>query len=112
MEAGSAAGRSSYAGQLYYFCSSSCHSKFNAHPEKFIDGKNASADGLAAASVSPPGRFTIHDSPFTIPHSPPPTLYTCPMHPEIERDQPGDCPICGMALELKTISADSTEDNS
>ena len=34
------------------------------------------------------------------------------MHPEIERDQPGDCPICGMALELKTISADSTEDNS
>ena len=34
------------------------------------------------------------------------------MHPEIERDRPGDCPICGMALELKTISADSTEDNS
>jgi Cu+-exporting ATPase len=34
------------------------------------------------------------------------------MHPEIERDQPGDCPICGMALEFKTISADSAEDNS
>ena len=34
------------------------------------------------------------------------------MHPEIERDRPGDCPICGMALELKTISADSAEDNS
>ena len=39
-------------------------------------------------------------------------IFTCPMHPEIERDQPGDCPICGMALELKTISADSAEDNS
>src|ERR1700687_5762761 len=24
--------------------------------------------------------------------------YTCPMHPEIVRDAPGDCPICGMAL--------------
>ncbi|MGZ8211093.1 MAG: copper-transporting P-type ATPase [Burkholderiales bacterium] len=26
------------------------------------------------------------------------TLYTCPMHPEIVRDAPGSCPICGMAL--------------
>lgn len=31
------------------------------------------------------------------------TLYTCPMHPEIVRDKPGSCPICGMALEPKTI---------
>ena len=28
-----------------------------------------------------------------------PTLYTCPMHPQIVRDRPGSCPICGMALE-------------
>jgi Cu+-exporting ATPase len=34
------------------------------------------------------------------------------MHPEIERDAPGDCPICGMALEPKTISAASPEDDS
>jgi len=33
------------------------------------------------------------------------TLYTCPMHPEIEQDHPGDCPKCGMALEPKTITA-------
>ncbi len=26
------------------------------------------------------------------------TKYTCPMHPEIVRDAPGDCPLCGMAL--------------
>ncbi|HSV62618.1 MAG TPA: copper-translocating P-type ATPase [Chthoniobacterales bacterium] len=39
-------------------------------------------------------------------------LYTCPMHPEIERDAPGDCPICGMALEPKTISAGVEEDDS
>jgi Cu+-exporting ATPase len=42
----------------------------------------------------------------------PGAIYTCPMHPEIERDRPGNCPICGMALEPKTVSADSTEDNS
>jgi len=32
-------------------------------------------------------------------------LYTCPMHPQIEQDHPGSCPICGMALELKTPAA-------
>ena len=31
--------------------------------------------------------------------------YTCPMHPEIVRDAPGTCPICGMALEPRTITA-------
>jgi len=36
--------------------------------------------------------------------------YTCPMHPEIVRLQPGNCPICGMALEPRTASA-SDEDN-
>jgi len=38
-------------------------------------------------------------------------IYTCPMHPQIERDQPGNCPICGMALELKTIVAGEPEEN-
>ncbi|MHA6853125.1 copper-transporting P-type ATPase [Ralstonia pseudosolanacearum] len=27
------------------------------------------------------------------------TIYTCPMHPEIRQDHPGNCPICGMTLE-------------
>lgn len=35
--------------------------------------------------------------------------YTCPMHPEIIRDSPGSCPICGMALELKTVSAEEAQ---
>jgi P-type Cu+ transporter len=34
--------------------------------------------------------------------------YTCPMHPEVVSDQPGDCPKCGMALELIAASAPST----
>ena len=36
-------------------------------------------------------------------------VYTCPMHPEIEKDKPGSCPKCGMALELKTLSSISTK---
>jgi Cu+-exporting ATPase len=39
------------------------------------------------------------------------TDWTCPMHPEIVRDAPGICPICGMALERRTVSADADEDN-
>jgi len=34
------------------------------------------------------------------------TIYTCPMHPEVQQDRPGDCPKCGMALELKTLTTD------
>ncbi|MEP6630322.1 MAG: copper-translocating P-type ATPase, partial [Lapillicoccus sp.] len=33
--------------------------------------------------------------------------WTCPMHPEIRRSGPGSCPICGMALEPVTVTADS-----
>ncbi len=40
-----------------------------------------------------------------------PALYTCPMHPEVEQDHPGDCPICGMALEPKTASAGADEED-
>jgi Cu+-exporting ATPase len=37
-------------------------------------------------------------------------IYTCPMHPEIERDRPGQCPKCGMTLEPKTIGAENEEE--
>jgi Cu+-exporting ATPase len=39
------------------------------------------------------------------------TIYTCPMHPQIEQDHPGDCPICGMALEPKAGTAGTPEDS-
>ena len=35
----------------------------------------------------------------------PRTEWTCPMHPQIVRDAPGSCPICGMALEPRTAGA-------
>ena len=40
-----------------------------------------------------------------------PIEYTCPMHPEIVRSQPGNCPICGMTLEPRTISAEAAAEN-
>lgn len=39
------------------------------------------------------------------------TVYTCPMHPEVEKDEPGACPICGMDLEPKYVTADVAEDD-
>ncbi|MEQ9640553.1 MAG: heavy metal translocating P-type ATPase [Alphaproteobacteria bacterium] len=66
-----------HRGKVFHFCSQRCHDKFVADPEHFLSGTHRHADKPA------PGG----------------TKYTCPMHPEIVRDQPGDCPICGMALE-------------
>jgi Cu+-exporting ATPase len=37
------------------------------------------------------------------------STYVCPMHPQIVRDAPGSCPICGMALEPRTVTAQDDE---
>ncbi|AWI85202.1 copper-translocating P-type ATPase [Alloyangia pacifica] len=72
-----------HGGQKVYFCSEVCQSKFEAEPEAYLGHRPA---------------------PEPMPEG---TKYTCPMHPEIIRDAPGDCPKCGMALEPMTPSADS-----
>ncbi len=36
-------------------------------------------------------------------------IYTCPMHPEVVRDEPGSCPICGMALEPRTVTLEEDD---
>src|SRR5215216_1986655 len=79
-----AAGSFEYQGKTYYFCSTHCLHRFRENPESF----------LTKAAAPPPIGIT----------RPQPTpkvaqKYTCPMHPEIVRDGPGSCPICGMALE-------------
>ncbi len=71
-----------YKGHEYYFCSDSCHGKFKADPEKYLTAQSAAAPAIKGAQ------------------------YTCPMHPEIIRDEPGSCPICGMALEPVMPSLD------
>ncbi|MBA5801023.1 heavy metal translocating P-type ATPase [Rhizobium changzhiense] len=63
-------------GEKFYFCSAACQAKFEADPAAYRDGRR------------PPAKPT-----------PKGTLYTCPMHPEVVSDRPGDCPKCGMALE-------------
>ena len=81
-----------HEGRSWYFCSAACLAKFAANPSAYLDkptatpapeAKTAAADGQAGA-----------------------TIYTCPMHPEIRQDHPGNCPICGMTLEPVMPSLD------
>jgi heavy metal translocating P-type ATPase len=74
-----------YDGRKFYFCSKSCAERFRQNPQQFI-GPGAQP-GHAAGQGHPP--VSAH----------PGAKYTCPMHPQIVRDGPGACPICGMALE-------------
>lgn len=39
-------------------------------------------------------------------------IYICPMHPEIRKESPGNCPICGMVLEPEAASAESNSKHS
>jgi Cu+-exporting ATPase len=76
-------------GTDFHFCSQRCHDKFVVDPEYYISGAHKEAD-----KDLPSG-----------------TLYTCPMHPEIVQEGPGDCPICGMALEPMGIPAEDAGPN-
>ncbi len=76
-----------HEGTDYYFCSSRCMDKFRANPQGYLTPKPEEA-----AHVPTEG-----------------TIYTCPMHPEIRRSSPGNCPICGMALEPMMPSLDEQE---
>ncbi len=66
-----------HEGRPYYFCSAKCQGKFAADPLQYL-APTAPVDTAPAAAG---------------------TIYTCPMHPEIRQDHPGNCPICGMTLE-------------
>jgi Cu+-exporting ATPase len=79
------AGKPTYehAGADYHFCSAGCRDKFAADPDHYLSGAHKKAE-----ENLPKG-----------------TLYTCPMHPEIIQEGPGECPLCGMALEPMGIPA-------
>ena len=72
-----------FDGETHYFCSAKCQTKFIADPYFYASGNAASV-----GQQPQPG-----------------TQWTCPMHPEIIRGEPGSCPICGMALE-PTVPSD------
>ena len=80
--------RADYDGEIFYFCSDRCHTKFKADPVYYASGK-ASDRRMTSQSGA---------------------QYTCPMHPEIVRDEPGSCPICGMALEPMLPSDEPSEE--
>jgi Cu+-exporting ATPase len=91
----SAAGSYEYKGRTYYFCSMHCVHRFREDPERFLQ--------KSALPV-----VQIASKPVRI-ESKPSQKYTCPMHPEVVRDGPGSCPICGMALEPVTVSLEDEE---
>jgi Cu+-exporting ATPase len=83
-----AVGHVDHAGQTYYFCSQGCLDRFRANPAAFLE----------PAPAAPPPAPTAGAA-----------KWTCPMHPEIVRDGPGSCPICGMALEPMTVTLEEEE---
>ena len=96
---------SEHAGHTYYFCGKGCKAKFDAEPERYLKGSGIRDQGSKTAD-SRSGALDPR-SPIPDPHRP--AKYTCPMHPEIIRDGPGSCPICGMALEPVTVTAEEPE---
>ena len=68
---------------------------------------NAGDHPVAAAPEAAPASAVM--PPKAAPAAPAGAAYTCPMHPEIRQDQPGDCPKCGMALEPVVATLDDDD---
>jgi len=77
--------RAEHGDQTYFFCAARCKEKFLVDPAAYLEPR-------AAAPAAPAG-----------------TIYTCPMHPEVQHVGPGSCPKCGMALEPMLPSSDEDD---
>ncbi len=69
-----------HEGQIYRFCSEHCLHKFKADPTAYLHKEE---------TTTPDNEIQTETG----------VMYTCPMHPDIRQDHPGNCPKCGMALE-------------
>ena len=101
--------KAEHAGAAYYFCSAGCREKFVADPERYLGTVGAvhrpSLDGRPfGRPMDRAGRAHRAQQQRQNP-APSSTIYTCPMHPQIRRNGPGNCPICGMALEPEVAAA-------
>jgi len=87
VDTGTATHQSRHNADMFYFCSSSCLDKFETDPWLYASGSHKKLKANNGTDNS----------------------YTCPMHSEVIQNKPGDCPLCGMALEPKAL--ESTPDN-
>ena len=112
-----AKGSAVHAGKRYYFCSEGCKTRFAAAPETYLNADRFTLPTLPTGSVAAAPHDHANDPQHRnanrAPAGPPVAagaIYTCPMHPEIRQDGPGDCPLCGMALGLHmSISQDHAQ---
>lgn len=74
-------------GDNYHFCSAGCLTKFKTDPAHYLHSD-------------------VPQTPVAVEGA---SSYTCPMHPEIVQDGPGNCPICGMALEPVMATLDDAD---
>ncbi|MDI1327747.1 MAG: heavy metal translocating P-type ATPase [Brevundimonas sp.] len=75
--------QANHDGHDHFFCSAGCRTRFVADPARYLNPRAETEPAIPGA------------------------IYTCPMHPEIRQEGPGSCPICGMALEPETVTADA-----
>jgi P-type Cu+ transporter len=101
------------------FCSAGCKTKFVADPERYLRSDPAAhAPAHAPAAHAPIAHAPAAHAPIAhapAAHAPAATAsgrveYTCPMHPEVVRDAPGSCPLCGMALEPRVPTLEAGPD--
>lgn len=85
----------------YYFCSKNCLDKFERNPSQYLN-EEKNHEHLEHNHLDEPHTHEIIKQNIK---------YTCPMHPEIIRDKPGDCPKCGMALEPMGVIDKKEEEN-
>src|SRR6266567_3020864 len=88
-----AAGQSKYQGLTHSFCSLGCKKKFDLNPGQYMQsGKEMPHLQPQSVAATATGATKV-------------AKYTCPMQPEVQADNPGSCPKCGMALEPVDLSA-------
>src|SRR5712692_2898356 len=84
-----------HEGQRYFFCGARCLEKFRTEPDKYLKPSQDHAVLDIPAHATQPQAAGEG------------AVYICPMHPEIVRPAPGSCPLCGMALEQRTITTEA-----
>ncbi len=103
-----------YQDRVYYFCSEGCRDKFRENPEEFaqdaVRERSSAHEHHGQANYATHSRSEQQSTPGEAKKTASTDVtYTCPMHPEVKKQGPGDCPKCGMALEPETPALQSTK---